>query len=185
MSPSRNATRSISGIVNECLNEIMEHLLQGNVNSIHIKNVRDMLFNIKQLCDTGNYSPTPPVLKPKRNKVNDGQKKDLYKIAYSLSRFDFHVINDILGTRYNQTQVFDEMEKTTGIKAATLRNNRDRFDPYVKQEASDRKGWHQVELPPELLSVKKEYDRLSREQIIEELRQILSGFKQKSGRKLL
>lgn len=173
MSYNRIPSRSVSGIVNECLNEIMEHLLQTNVNSVHIKNVRDMLFDIKQLCDTGSYAPTPPPLKPKRNKVNDEQKEDLYKIAYSLSRFDFHIINNIFGTRYNQTQAFDEIEKITGVKASTLRNNRDRFDPYVKQEASDRKGWHQVELPPDLQVVKNEYDRLSREQITEELRQIL------------
>lgn len=172
----RIPSRSISGIVNECLNEIMEHLLQEQVNSNHIKNVRDMLLDIKQLCDTANYPPpTVPSPKPKRNKVDDGQKVDVYKIAYSLSRFDFQIINEILGTRYNQTQVFDAVEKIIGVKASTLRNNRDRFDPYVKQEASDRKGWHQVELPPELLAVKNEYDRLSREQIAVELRQILSA----------
>lgn len=183
MAHNLNATHSISGIVNECLNEIMEHLLQGNVNSIHIKNVRDMLFDIKQLCESGRHAHTPTPLKSKRNRVDAGQKESLYKIAYSLSRFDFHIINEILGTRYNQTQVFDEMEKITGIKSATLRNNRDRFDPYVKQEASDRKGWHQVKLPPELLAVKNGYDRLSHEQITAEIRTILSDFKIESGKK--
>ena len=167
-------TRSIAGIVNECLNEIMEHLLQGNVNSIHIKNVRDMLLDIKKLCDAGSYVSTPTPIKSKRNRVNDKQKEDIYKIAYSLSRFDFHIFNDILGTPYNQTQVLEALEKATGVKASTLRNNRDRFDPYVKQEASDRKGWHQADLPPELLALKNEYDLLTREQITEELRQILS-----------
>lgn len=174
MNNNKMPSRSVAGIVNECLNEIMEHLLQGNVNSSHIKNVRDMLLEINQLCDTGSYISTPALIKPKRNRVNEGQKEDIYKIAYSLSRFDFHIINDILGTRYNQTQVLNALENTTGVKASTLRNNRDRFDPYVKQEASDRKGWHQVELPPELLAVKNEYDLLTREQITEELRQILS-----------
>lgn len=185
MTFNRNTTRSITGIVNECLNEIMEHLLQENVNSIHIKNVRDMLFDIKQLCDTGNDAllPTLPS-KPKRNRVDDSHREYLYKIVYSLSRFDFHIINEILGTRYNQTQVFEELEKITGIKAATLRNNRDRFDPYVKQEASDRKGWHQVELTLELQAVKKQYDRLSRDKIIAELKEILSRFKNEPERNL-
>lgn len=172
--PNENIpSRSIAEIVNECINEIMEHLLQEKVNSIHIKNLREMLLDIKHLCDTGSYTDSSTQTKPKRNWVREEEKNNIYKIAYSLSRFDFHIINDILGTRYNQTQVLVALEKITGVKASTLRNNRDRFDPYVKQEASNRKGWHQVELTPELLTVKKEYDLLNREQISEELRLIL------------
>lgn len=173
MKSKQNATCSISGIVNECLHEIMEHLLQENVNSVHIKNVRDMLFDIKRICDDGIYVTNYQLVTSRRNKVCVNQKENLYIIAYSLSRFDYYIINDILGTAYNQSRVFTEMENRTGIKAATIRNSRDRFDPYVKQEVSNRKGWHQVKLPPDMLSIKYNCDQLSRNEIISKLRQIL------------
>ncbi|TAL15594.1 hypothetical protein EPN96_12585 [bacterium] len=174
MSVTPATTERIRGIADECLNELMEHLLQNSVNSAHIKNVRDKLLEIKHLCDAEEGSLPQPPTSATRRRLGGSKKEDVLKIAYAMSRFDYPIINEILKTSYNQTEAFDYLEKITGTKATTLRNHRDRFDRHVKQEASARKGWD-VELAAELRPIKREWDQLSREQIKEELTKIIGA----------
>jgi len=96
------------------------------------------------------------------------------KIAYVMSRFDYPLINEILKENFNQTGAFEYLAQKLNVKATTLRNYRDRFDPYVKQEKSNRRGWWQVKLTDEFRAIKDEYDKKDREAIKHEIEGILS-----------
>lgn len=96
------------------------------------------------------------------------------KIAYAMSRFDFHILNDILNKRFNQTESFQYLAQILDVNERTLRNYRDRFDPYVEQEHSDRRGWWQVDLSAELQAIKDEYDDKEYDEIKDEIEAILS-----------
>lgn len=97
----------------------------------------------------------------------------IIKIAYAMSRFDFHILNDILNKRFNQTKSFKYLAQILDVNERTLRNYRDRFDPYVEQEHSDRKGWWQLDLSAELQNIKIEYDDKEYDEIKDEIATIL------------
>ncbi len=101
-------------------------------------------------------------------------KNAAVKIAYVMSRFDCPIINTVLNKNFNQAQAFEFLAQQLNVKATTLRNYRDSFDPYVKQENSSRRGWWQVKLTYEFQAVKDEYDKKDREEIKSEIEAILS-----------
>ena len=96
------------------------------------------------------------------------------KIAYVMSRFDYPLINEVLKKKFNQTEAFEYLAQKLNVKATTLRNYRDSFDPYVKQENSKRRGWWQVKLTDEFQAIKNEYDKKDREEFKYVIEAILS-----------
>ena len=106
-----------------------------------------------------------------------GIKKEIDKkqlqVAYAMSRFDYHIINDITKNNYNQTKIFEFLAHKLKVKSNTLKNYRDSFDPYVKQENSNRKGWWQKKLTHEFKAIKENYDNKTENDIKKELEKIL------------
>lgn len=87
--------------------------------------------------------------------IPDGVRRDALVAAYYLSKFQ----HDRLGLG-NQDQTFDAVAQRLGIKKHTLKNYRDRFDPYTD---SGRRGWWQAELTPELAALASELREVSEE----------------------
>ncbi len=165
----------IEKIVADCFKEIADHSLQSEVRSRHIKALNDNLKKILE-CLESNPNRRIDYKVHDRERVNVGADKRnaATKIAYAMSRFDYQIINDILKTHLNQTEAFGYAAGRLNLKMTTLRNYRDRFDPYVKQENSNRKGWWQVELPEEFQAIKDEFDAMNYSEIKNEIGAILS-----------
>lgn len=157
---------TIEKLVSNCFKEIADHSLQSEVRSTHIKAINENLKSIlSQLESLPSHSVDYRGRVRERANAMGAQRNDVITYAYVMSRFDFPIINDILQTNFNQTEAFEYLAQRLNVKTATLRNYRDKFDPYVEQEKSDRKGWHQVKLSPEFQSIKDEYDNKDSDEI--------------------
>lgn len=171
----RESLSRIKVLLTESINEIANHAFQNEVNSIHLKRIKDNLIDMLSICKQETESVSPVIAS--RTRLDYADKTHILKIAYVMSRFDYPLLNNILSTHYNQTETLNYLEKLTGVKSTTLKNIRDRFDPYVKQERSNRRGWYQVQLTPDYLEIKAEYDDKGEEFIAEEIKNILQLFK--------
>lgn len=166
--------QKIIALVTASYKNLAEHAFQTEVNSPYLRQVKDNLAEIEKLCQSPQPVMSAPIRKI-RNTITD--KTSLLKIAYAMSRFDYPLIQSITNSSYNQTEAFDFLARTTGTKATTLKNMRDQFDPYVKQERSNRKGWHQAELPSEYKAIKNQYDKKTEEDVTTEIIKILKTMK--------
>lgn len=168
------ALRRIEMLVSDSFREIADHAFQSEVNSQHIKKIKNNLSEILTACQLSMEEIAPAI--SYRTKLEDADKVNILKIAYAMSRFDYHLLNKITGSSFNQSEAFNYLEKVTGTKSTTLRNVRDRFDPYVKQERSRRKGWHQVQLTPDYIEIKTLYDKQDEAAISRDIVKILNEY---------
>ena len=168
--------RNIEKLVFDSFKEISNHTLQTEVLSPQIKSINHNLENIlKQLEKLQGIRKKLKPHSGTRDFVGSPQKKILVKLAYAMSRFDYHIINDILREHFNQTEAFQYLAKKFTVKTATLRNYRDCFDPYVKQENSNRIGWTQKILPPQFQAIKEDYDSRNYASLKNEIENILNN----------
>jgi len=167
-------TQKIIALVADSYKNLADHAFQTEVNSPYLRQVKDNLAEIEKLCKSPQPAMPAPIRRM-RNTITD--KTSLLKIAYAMSRFDYPLIQSITKSSYNQTEAFDYLARTTGTKATTLKNMRDQFDPYVKQERSNRKGWHQAELPSEYKVIKNKYDKMTEEEISDEISDLFKSMK--------
>lgn len=167
-----NNLNAVERLISDSFKEITDHMFQDEVQSVHIKNVKNNLSQILELCRKENQGNPEG-----RIPLDDSTKSSVLKFAYVMSRFDYYIINDILDEKFNQGEAFKYLEKITKVKATSLRNHRDRFDPYVKQERSNRVGWHQHELSDEHLAVKSRYDEMDYDSIKTDIEGLLDKIK--------
>lgn len=168
--------RNIEKLIFDCFREITNHTLQSEVISQHIRNLNQNLENIlKQVEELKDNCKSYKPHSGERVLARSTEKNNFIKMAYVMSRFDYHIINDILKTHFNQTEAFQYLAEKLNVKLSTLRNYRDMFDPYVKQEKSNRQGWHQKELSPEFQAIKKSYDSKNYASIKNEILIILNN----------
>lgn len=170
--------QNVLNLIADNRKNIADHLFQGDVNSPFLKQININNSEIERLCredSDGGFS-----MISHRAKLQDSDKVDLLKIAYAMSRFDYQLINAITDKDYNQTEAFNYLERVTGVKATTLKNMRDRFDPYLTQTRSKRKGWHQAELLPEYEKVIKQYTDKNEQSVMQEIAEILDSIKKRA-----
>lgn len=174
-----SATRQkIERLVSESFHEIAEHACQEEVISPHIKNIKNKLTAILGICQA--ELATPPTTVTSRARLETSEKSDILLLAYVMSRFDYQFLNHLLDTSFNQSEALAYLEKLTGVKATTLKNMRDRFDPYVRQERSNRRGWHQAQLLPDYQEIKDQYDEFDEEALTREVERIIHQFRSKN-----
>ena len=169
----------IQKLIYKCFQEITDHTLQSDVISSQIKEINENLKQIIELIEknkTRNFNSTSfyPQSHRERNTIKNTDKGKLIKVAYAMSRFDYHIINDIIKNNYNQTDAFEFLSHKLKIKSNTLKNYRDSFDPYIQQENSNRRGWYQKELTPEFRAIKEIWDGESYDFIKDEIKNILT-----------
>jgi DNA-directed RNA polymerase subunit F len=174
----KETLQKIELLVSDSFREIADHAFQDEVNSQHVKKIKNNLSEILAVCQKDIDEVSSVIAH--RTRLEESDKFNILKIAYAMSRFDYHILNKILGTRYNQSESFNYLEKLTKVKATTLKNIRDRFDPYVKQERSERVGWHQVQLTPDYQDIKNIYDKKDESFISHEMKEILGEYRKMS-----
>ena len=103
-------------------------------------------------------------------KMEENHKLGLI-VAYYLSRFDMKAVT-YLGYK-SWTHAFENIGKQLNVKANTIKNMRDEFDPL---HPNSRKGWYKRELRPSRLEVLEKYASLSEDALIEIVKDILIGY---------
>lgn len=146
------------------------HVFQKEVISEPLKEMMDELWEIDQICKE-EIAESSLVPVSQRTRLQ-GNKKGVLKIAYAMSRFDYPLINLITGNDYNQSEAFKYLEGVTGVKHNTIKNMRDRFDKYLTQERSNRKGWD-APLLPEYKKVMDLYSEMGESSVAKEILEIL------------
>jgi len=91
-------------------------------------------------------------------------------IAYYLSKFDMLAVKNLGYDR--QTEAFDKISEIINIKATTIKNMRDGFDPIHENK---RVGWYQKEMTKSRLDIVEEYSNYTEEQLRKTVLDILSG----------
>jgi hypothetical protein len=84
-----------------------------------------------------------------RERLGPDTRRKVLMTALYLSRFGHEALG--LG---NQDQTFERAAALLGTKKNTLKNHRDRFDPYTE---SGRRGWWQAELSDDLRQTLQEF----------------------------
>ncbi|EMG36927.1 hypothetical protein PCS_02347 [Desulfocurvibacter africanus PCS] len=82
-------------------------------------------------------------------KQNYNEKRNALISAYYMSKYEHENLH--LG---NQSETFKQMAETYRINYRTLQNYRDYFDPHT---GSHRRGWHQVDIPPQFKEIHNEF----------------------------
>jgi anion-transporting ArsA/GET3 family ATPase len=172
-------TNEMQKLVYSCFKEIADHAMQSEVLSPQIKRINDNLKKISSLIEELDVQQmltknTEARHFSSRDFISGNEKQDIIKVAYALSRFDYYLINEILQTQYNQSEVFQFLSEKLKVKLNTLKNYRDMFDPYVRQERSNRKGWYQKELSSEFEARKSLWDVKEESYIKAEIEKIIA-----------
>jgi hypothetical protein len=99
------------------------------------------------------------------------QNKLALIISYFLSKYDRRALQ-LLG--YSSfTEAFKVIGEILGVKANTIKNMREHFDPL---HPNGRVGWYQRELPPSRLEVLEKYGHLSEEALTSIVLNILNNY---------
>lgn len=101
--------------------------------------------------------------------MSDAHKRALV-VAYYLSRFDRKGIR-ALGYE-TAMEAFARLSEQLGVKASTLKQMRDSFDPYCSHV---RVGWYQRPILRSRANVIQAYDELSEAAVAEIVKEILKG----------
>jgi len=152
-------------LVMGCKSELLNHTLQGEVVSQHIKQINLNLESCLEIlqrdwCDI--ISRTAGV---RSSRITGDSRANILFFAFCMSKYDTDFVNSILGERFNQTETFDYLADVLNIKVATLRNYRDFFDSHVEQVRSNRQGWKKP-LKDEFKLVIEKYDKKSEQELI-------------------
>lgn len=176
--------KEMDRLISESFNELMEHLMQDMVNSVHIKNLKNKLTAMKDINETSRVTSetiipmaqqTTPRRVIERGTVSNTNKADVLKMAFALSKFDFNFFNNIFGISLNQGEIFKMVSAIYDFKTSTLRNYRDAFDHHIKQVYSNRTGWDTEKLAPDLQAVKDMYNHMSEEELTAEIKKTLAS----------
>jgi hypothetical protein len=159
-------------LIMDCKSELLNHTLQGETVSLHIKKINsnlDSCLTILQKEQSGNISRTVGGRSPR---ITGGSRNNILFFAYCMSRFDTQFVNSILGRILNQTEAFKYLADTLNVKVATLRNYRDTFDSHVEQVRSSRQGWKKP-LNDEFKFIIGKYDEKSEQDLLKVGKDIL------------
>lgn len=152
------------GLINNCKSELLNHVLQDQVASDHIKKVSKYLDNCLDVLTSNNLRES---INSRRPRIIGNSKNNALFFAYCMSRYDHPFMEAVIGEKLNQSEAFSYLAEKLNVKPATLRNYRDLFDPHVKQTRSDRQGW-QKEITPAYQSILDQYNSENEAQLIDE-----------------
>lgn len=153
-------------LLNSCKSELLSHVLQDQVASDHIKNINKYLDRCLNILDGNTLRDS---IHSRGARIKGSSKDIALFFAYCMSRFDYPFVESLAGEKLNQTEAFVFLESQLGVKAATLRNYRDLFDPHVEQTRSERQGWKK-EINSKFQSIIDQYDSETEEELLNEAR---------------
>lgn len=159
-------------LVMDCKSELLNHTLQSDIVSSHIKQINSNLDNCLAVLEKNWAISCTRTVGVRSSRVPGNSRDNILFFAYCMSRFDTEFVNSILGRRLNQTEAFDYLADALNVKVATLRNYRDTLDSHVEQVRSNRQGWKK-DLNDEFKFVKAKYDGKSEQELIVAGKEIL------------
>ena len=165
--------------MNNLLNEIKQLAQQGLENTILSKDDRnkDIFLKImlkselalnKSITSNVNHSNSINKEESSRTyeKLDDDIKMNMYLVAYCFSCYE----HNSLYPKFSQDKAFIIASEQLGVKKNTLKNARDWFDGH---NDSHRSGWWQAPLPEDMERAKNIFDNRSRNELINEAKNIL------------
>lgn len=137
--------------------------------TVNIPETKDNLNVIKHM--------TPKSVKKSeyrtRDLISDEALENEHKVAYYLSRFE----HDLIFPELSQTEALIKICEILKVKESTLRQKRDRFDPFcntIKTRGNKRRGyWQYDKLPEDMKYIYDYYLNKSEEDIRDEIKVIL------------
>lgn len=172
--------QELDRLIASSMSELMDHLMQNDFHSPHIKTLKDNLVTMRQLISQNRIdfeqtipsSPLQPTRTQQRSSVAKVDKSEMLKMAFVLSKFDYIFFNQMFSLSLNQTEVFEMVANIMEVKSTTLRNHRDAFDAHVKQVNSNRQGWKKP-LGSDLQIVLDTFDKYSEKDMAQEIKRTL------------
>ncbi len=159
-------------LVMGCKAELLNHTLQSDIVSSHIKQINSNLDSCLSILQKDCTDISSRIVGVRSPRVTGDSRDNILFFAYCMSKFDTEFVNSILGRIFNQTEAFDYLADALNVKVATLRNYRDTFDSHVEQVRSSRQGWKKP-LNDEFKYVMAKYDGKSEQELITAGKEIL------------
>ncbi len=169
------AQEELKKLVKDCKSELLNHTLQNDAVSPHIKQINAYLDSCLAILEK-DLTPAKGTrtINVRSPKITGGSRDNILFFAFCMSKFDTAFVNSILGRILNQTEAFDYLADSLDVKVATLRNYRDTFDSHVQQKRSNRQGWKKP-LNSEFKYVIGKYDDKSESDLLSTGKDILLG----------
>ena len=158
-----NETKNITNPVIRFLQieeKLKKHLQKNNINDyVNIINLQDnkSIGSINQDASS----------KIQYSKYDSNQKNDVYIVGYCFSNYE----HDSLYLHMSQDNAFKEAAKSLGVKKNYLKYIRDHFDGHNN---NNRRGFWKIPLLPYLKEIKDIYDTKSKQDVINEAKNILN-----------
>lgn len=157
--------KELNELVMDCKSELLNHTLQSDIVSIHIKKINSNLDSCLALLQKNLELANTRVVGGRNARVTGDSRENILFFAYCMSKWDTDFVNSMLGKILNQTEAFDYLSDALNVKVATFRNYRDTFDSHVAQVRSRRQGWKKA-LNDEFKFIIKKYDGKSEQELI-------------------
>ena len=159
-----DSNKKFENLISNCKSELLNHTLQSEVASPHIKNINSYLDECLNILQK-NSQENPEIKRSRAAKVNADVKSKILFFAYCMSKWDYLFTNTLTGNTFNQSEAFEYLADKLKTKVGTLRNYRDEFDSHVKQNRSNRQGWKKP-LNLEFRAIIQQYNSYSEANLI-------------------
>lgn len=164
---------NLKNLILDCKSELLNHTLQNDVVSPHIKSINSFLDECMGILQGSPQDGLHRRRERSQNIQGDARSNILF-FAYCMSKWDFQFVNLMTGESFNQSEAFNYLSSALKMKVATLRNYRDTYDSHINQRRSDRVGW-KIELNSEYKEIIRQYDSCSEEDLINTGKAILKN----------
>jgi hypothetical protein len=169
--------QKIERLITNCKAELLNHTLQGEVLSPHLKKINsymdeclDIVRNEWVQESTG--TAIRRFRSGERSRIGEMDRENILFFAYCMSKWDYQFVCAITGNNFNQGEAFEYLADKIGVKVNTLKNYRDTFDSHVNQMRSNRQGWKKS-LSDDFIAVKEKYDSYNEDQLIAKGKELL------------
>ena len=152
----------LKSLFNNCKSELLNHTLQTEVVSQHIKNVSSCLDECISIL---NEDSTTDIKRIRSSNFSNSKKDNVLFFSYCMSKWDYPFMNSVSGTSMNQQETFNFLAHKLDTKANTIKNYRDTFDSHISQKRSNRQGWKKP-LNDEFKITINKYDDCSEAELI-------------------
>jgi len=164
--------KKLNELVMDCKSELLNHTLQSDIVSPHIKNINSYLDRCLAILQKDSGLANTRGVWVRNTRVTGESRENVLFFAYCISKWDTEFVNSMLGRILNQTEALDYLADALNVKVTTFRNYRDTFDSHVAQVRSSRQGWKKA-LNDEFKFIIDKYDGKSEQELITTGKEIL------------
>jgi hypothetical protein len=156
--------QNVEKMIKKCKAELLNHTLQNEVVSPHIRKINSYMDECLELVHKG-IKNSPEMSVRRASRFSGTGRDNVLFFAYCMSKWDAEFVNSVIGKRLNQSEAFGYLAEKLVVKVNTLKNYRDTFDSHVEQMRSNRQGWKKP-LNTEFENIVTQYDSHSEKELI-------------------